>query len=252
MTRHEQYESVRELVNNHIPFRSSPIPQLRERMHIAIPDTASTIAPISGIKRSTPTHDYTTDIHSGSTAQAHKRPRRDSITTPKTPESHDEILRGRRPSLSRSAGAGTRSRTNSPALSFTEAAETMMSRAEELGGNRTTPLARGLPASPVPPRPSSRPSVGNTNGMLANQKTNARTNSTWSEWLDNVGLREFFQQDERPIFILDLDLPTDPIPIVFTNQALQSRPTLFDSVHGTLEDAAVLLDAGVPFADFKT
>ena len=156
--------------------------------------------------------------------------------------------------ISQSPAASSPVRSTSPSVSFAGAVETMLNRAEESGGNRTTKLTRGMPGSPAPSRSSPVPfgHYTHTTDPLPAHRTYTRRDSTATQVLDSVGVEEFFQQDERPIFVLDMDAPaSDALSIVFTNAALRQRPGLFDSVHGRAEDAALLLDAGVPFAEFK-
>ncbi|KAK5945309.1 hypothetical protein PMZ80_002513 [Knufia obscura] len=255
MTRHDRHDSVRQILNNCIPFRSSPTPAQNrsgdiQHMHIDIPQGSSSI-PLAGHKRDTP--DTDTDYHAEHNAHFSKKQRTGTVTPTATVTraGHEELFRGRRLTVSQSPAAGSPVRSSSPCLSFAEAFETMLNRAEETGGHRTIKLARGMPNSPVPSRTSPRPSSQHQSTSEP-QKGYARSNSTGTQILDTIGLGEFFQQDERPIFVLDLETPPgDWLPVVFTNTALRLRPRLLDSVHGRAEDAALLLDAGVPFADFR-
>ncbi|KAJ9664672.1 hypothetical protein H2198_000018 [Neophaeococcomyces mojaviensis] len=242
MTRHE---SVREILSNYIPFRSTP----RHRMTISIPEELFSVhaAGSQGTKRNTPD---TSTARSESTSHTSKKPR----TSPEVSTGHEEHVRGRRQLLSQSPGLDPRHRSNSPTPTLsTVTAETMLNRAEDSGGNRTIKLARGIPTSPVPSRSSPRPTSRHTSEPVAQQRNWSRTNSAGTQILDQIGLGEYFQQDERPVFVIDLELNTHSgLPIVFANTALRLRPGLFDNVHGRAEDAALLLDLGTPFADFKT
>ncbi|KPI37579.1 Virulence sensor protein BvgS [Cyphellophora attinorum] len=132
----------------------------------------------------------------------------------------------------------------------------MLSRAEETGGNRTVRMARGasgrpsatsspapahkifheiLPPAPVPPDPRTE------HGAYL---------------LESVGLTEYFQQEDQPIFVVDLYDDThglDPeLHHIFANDALCERPVLLDHVRGLGSDTAQVTTLGAPFADFKS
>ncbi|KAK5095892.1 hypothetical protein LTR70_003211 [Exophiala xenobiotica] len=256
MTGHERHDSVREILNNYTPFRGSPTPTPGQR-HIDIPEGSATPSSSSspGNKRSSP--DSSTDFHAEHSAHISKKQRTRAETPTRIATGrgagHEELLRGRRLTLSRSPAALSPVRSVSPSISFAGAVETMLNRAEETGGNKTTKLARGMPGSPAPSRPSPVPFGQYTSEPVTAPRTYTRRDSTGTQILDTIGLGEFFQQDERPIFVLDLESPaSEGLSIVFTNSALRQRPGLFDSVHGRADEAALLRDAGVPFADFKT
>lgn len=129
----------------------------------------------------------------------------------------------------------------------------MLNRAEDTGGNRTTRLTRGLPTSPGPvrasPRPTSRRGSEATTPKDAQRLANASSTA-----LESTGLLEFFQQDDRPIFVLDLEAVSkrEDLPIAFVNAALRQKSTLYDAVCGRSEDTSLLLDLSTPFTDFRT
>ena len=265
MTVHERHNSVREILtkSNYIPYRNSPTPgqspshsdaneRIEQRLHIELQETRPGDTPITpgGLKRGTPTHDYFPDSHTDQGAHASKRVRIDP-GPPQSPSIQNDILRGREGSFSRSSVLVGRSRTQSPSVSF-EAAETMLNRADELGGNRTTRLARGLPGSPVSGRPSRVKSRQTSDQSVPTVRSSHRNNSLGTQTLEQIGIVELLQSDDRPVFVVDLEQNTDAAPIIFTNNALKQRPSLFESIHGRVEDAALLLDAGVPYSDFKT
>lgn len=268
-------DSVREILNisSLIPYRSTPVPippsqnpaQLspdhRKSTHLSL--STPTTSP-AGVKRNTPDFSSGDDSEAEShvSKKARKGRKRRALTSASQRAGHEDLLRGRQPSLSFPASPTFRApvRSNSPSLSLVRAAETMLNRPEDTGGNKTTKLTRGTTLTPhntspnpypmrVPPRPSSRhASEPSTSG-----KSLARSSSSGSQAVDNVGLTEFFQQDERPVFVLDLEIPTDDgLPIVFANTALRNRQGLYDSVHGRSGDTALLLDLGTPFIDFRT
>jgi len=74
--------------------------------------------------------------------------------------------------------------------------------------------------------------------------------------LGSIGLAEFLQVDERPIFIIDVadedNLTSRELTLIYTNPSLKARPALLDHVQGHAEDPVLMLDIGTPFSDFKS
>lgn len=263
MTRPRRDESVREILRtaDFIQFPNSLAPVLPSAGTAPV-DLGAASAPRTpslesndlqaGQKRSSP-DTSTSDKQFDSNSPAAKKQRTSHQSTSPIPQlnGHEGAVRGRGLSASldsKRSGSTPRLRSSSPgSIGFAEAAGTMLSRAEELGGNRTTKLTRGVPASPVPsrstPRPSSRQLGGNDN---------RRDSSVNTQILDAVGLAEFLQYDEKPIFVVDLDLGTGDEPaIIFTNNALRLRPGLLDSLYGRFHDEALMSEVVAPFESFR-
>lgn len=270
-------EPVREIFRNasYIPFRGSP----KLTPAAGIP-SASTITSTRNIaSRSTDTDpaetSSSTDLQAGqkrnspenvdkqfdSNSPLSKKAR--CADYPSFPASvflgHEEPVRGRRssvpgsPTNSGTGSATPRLRSTSPGtLTSILAAETMLNRAEELGGNRVTKLTRGLPSSPVPSRSTPWPSNRQISDATSNTRNVARKDSTGSQILDVVGLGEFLQHDERPIFVLDLEA-ADPeeLPIIFINTTLRLRPGLVDSIYGRFHEEALVADVASPWEEFR-
>ena len=267
MTRNQRHDSVRDILSNvsYIPYRSNSNHSSSshtvgannrlngvEQAGVGDPEDLLANDDLAvGQKRNSPdsrSEKFDYDNHLS------KRLRRTSPTS--TPLGHEELLRGRRASASRSPReTGTpRVRSSSPGgLSSIEVAETMLNRAEELGGNKITKLARGLPASPVPARSTPRPSSRHTSEPHSAAKSYFRRESAGTQVLDAIGLGEFLQQDERPVFVLDLEAAgEDGLPIVFTNTALRLRPVLLDDIHSRHHDGALIAEITQAWRDFKT
>lgn len=244
MTRH--HETVREVLqsNHFIPFRTnSPTDAIPTSVPLA-PEPPSP-GSLAGTKRSEP--DTRTSLTDSKVHQL-KKPRRDSAE-----EDDDLTLRGRQMSKSRSPGYFNQYRSTSPSTSMLQETVTMLERAEETGGTKTVRLTRGSADSPSPAN-GHRHTNGAATPQSSTPRGRPRLHSMSSGLVEDVGLIEFLQHDDRPVFAVDLVAATESeqLPIVFTNTALRMRPTLFESLHGRWEDTALLLEIGTPFADFKT
>lgn len=270
MTRVDRYESVREILSTSgiaYPYRnnsltSTPTAAPSDPTVAVVDSTVSATSnvatgdfkdesTIAGQKRSPPDR---SDSGPDPNPHSAKKPRRNSGAI----IGHDEWSRGRPVSLTRTPiDTPPRIRSVSPgSLSWAEAVENMLNRSEELGGNKTTKLTRGLPStySPVPSRASPRPTSRHAASETASSTNNyARRSSASTAMLEEVGLAEFFQQDERPIFVLDTESQSsDVLPIVFTNTALRLKPGLFDSIHGRFgHEGPLLPEEQTRLSDFK-
>lgn len=257
MTRHE---SVRDILSSvSYPYRNSPpITVGPSPSATPVVDTHSVDlrddSSVAGHKRSPPdtSEDWLENIPPSA-----KKARRNSGAI----NGHEEWSRGRGITLTRTpVDTPPRIRSVSPgSLSWAEAVETMLNRSEELGGNKTTKLTRGVPSthtgSPAPSRYSPRPAsrqAGSESASYANSFT--RRQSASSSLLEDTGLAEFFQQDERPIFILDVHIPlSDGLPVAFTNTALRHKPGLFDSIHGRFgHEGPLLPEEQTQFSEFTS
>jgi PAS domain S-box-containing protein len=130
----------------------------------------------------------------------------------------------------------------------------MLSRAEESGGNRTVKLARATAGSPPAhssPYPPSRNTSGN--GSATRPRARSSNSSSGSQLLHSVGLAEFLQLDDRPIFVVDPveSHPEFEVHLVFANSALKKADPLLDCIQGTAIDPEVLNELGTPFTDFR-
>ena len=174
---------------------------------------------------------------------------------------YDDAVRGRQGSIGNSPGLFSRERSSSPGQGpFLDAAATMLSRAEETGGNRIVKLARGMPGSPVPVRSAPHSSTRHTSDHSADGRTRADSDSaksTATHLLHSVGLAEYLQLDDRPIFTVDLHddanvADSEGLHILFANSALRARPALYNHVRGRIVNHHALSELGTPFADFRS
>ena len=120
----------------------------------------------------------------------------------------------------------------------------MLNRAEQTGGPaKTVKMVRG-PSSPKP-----APKIHHE--FLPRGRALSSPRSAHGEYLlESVGLIEYFEQEDNPIFVVDLYDETHSVEPelrhIFANNALLSRPVLLQHVQGLSQESTLPL-----FADFK-
>lgn len=131
---------------------------------------------------------------------------------------------------------------------------------EETGGVRTLKLARGPMSAGISSRPTApRTPSGSGRGYLGlpgkfkTPEEGAKSNAL--NILDQMGVVELLEQDERPTFILDLsdhsNFEPGPIKLVFSNASLRASPPTLDMITGTAGKESPGLAATTVFSDFK-
>ena len=139
----------------------------------------------------------------------------------------------------------------------------MLSKAnkEDTGGVRTLKLARGSvnassPSRPLTPR---TPSASGRNHLGSSSK-NAKSpdgggKPSAVQVLNQVGVIELLEQDERPTFILDLGEQSNyepgPLKITFANASLRASTLALEMVSGRAGQVSPGLTATTAFSDFK-
>lgn len=131
----------------------------------------------------------------------------------------------------------------------------MLSRAEETGGNRTVKMARGVP-NVSSARSSPAPSHQTHHHNHTRTRATSNPRRVHGEYLlESVGLVEYFQQQDHPIFVVDLYDETNnddrELQYVFANASLKAQPALLNSLRGVAEDATIAHVLGTPFSEFK-
>ncbi|KAF6234915.1 hypothetical protein HO173_006845 [Letharia columbiana] len=148
-------------------------------------------------------------------------------------------------------------------LSSSEAGARMLSKAskEDTGGVRTLKLARGSvslgsPARPLAPRTPS----GSGRSYLGTSSKSAKSPDSGGKHsavqiLNQVGVIELLEQDERPTFILNLGEQSNyepgPLKIVFANASLRASPLALEMISGRAGQVSPGLTATTAFSDFK-
>ena len=202
---------------------------------------------------------HTSSSNSSETARSPPKKSRHSRTGWRSTSADNALRRAQRGSPSRSPQSRSREKALSP-LHFSShtAASTMLNRAERSGGALTVKLTRGSPGSPTSPCSSPHPTK---------RQSSDPVNDRWSKGEDetprdigvgvmqSVGLAEYLQQDDRPVFVVDLrdesNFREQRLNTVFANTALKSRPELLNYVRGINTPSESLGWLGPPFEDFK-
>lgn len=139
----------------------------------------------------------------------------------------------------------------------------MMSKAnkEDTGGVRTLKLARGSVSASSPSRPlAPRTPSGNARSYLGTSSKSAKSpdsggNPGAVQILNQVGVIELLEQDERPTFILDLGEQSNyepgPLKIIFANASLRASPFALEMICGKAGQVSPGLTATTAFSDFK-
>ncbi len=148
-------------------------------------------------------------------------------------------------------------------LSSSEAGSRMLSKAnkDDTGGVRTLKLARGSVNSSGPSRPlAPRTPSGNGRSYLGTSGKPAKSPDIGGKpsavaILNQVGVAELLEQDERPTFIMDLGEQSNyepgPLKIIFANAALRASPTTLEMISGRAGQLSPGLTAKTAFSDFK-
>ena len=148
-------------------------------------------------------------------------------------------------------------------LSSSEAGVRMLSKAnkEDTGGVRTLKLARGsmnagspsLPLAPRTPSGSGRSYLGTSSKGAKSPDSGGKPSAV--HILNQVGVIELLEQDERPTFILDLGEQSNyepgPIKIIFANASLRASPPALEMISGRAGQVSPGLTATSAFSDFK-
>jgi hypothetical protein len=146
-----------------------------------------------------------------------------------------------------------------PSFSSSDAAATMLNKArDEAGGVTTLKLARGSRSNASPPLSTTTP------GSWASLERNSVSSSpdsrgkpsTGLQILGNVGIVELLEQDERPIFVIDVANPVNLSPggtlqIVFANASFRAYPTLLEMVTGRVDLDSLGIAVANDFPEFK-
>lgn len=138
----------------------------------------------------------------------------------------------------------------------------MLSKAnkEDTGGVRTLKLARGSvnAGSPSSPSGARTPSGSGRSYLGLSNKPKSPGNTEKSNGLNalnQVGIVELLEQDERPTFILDLgdqhNFDPGPLKILFANTSLRALPPILDRITGKTGQESPGLTATTAFSDFK-
>ena len=147
-------------------------------------------------------------------------------------------------------------------LSSSEIGTKMLSKAnkEDIGGVRTLKLARGSMSVSSPSRPSGqRTPSGNVRGIQTHSNKSKSPESGEKSKalhnLDQAGILELLEQDERPTFILDLadqaNFEPGPLNIIFANASLKAAGPLLNLINGRRKQESPGLNATTRFSEFK-
>ena len=149
-------------------------------------------------------------------------------------------------------------------LSNSEASARMLSKAnkDDTAGVKTLKLARGSvsavnPSRPLAPRTpsgSGRTYLG-TSSSKSGKSPDSGMKPSAIHILNQLGVIELLDQDERPTFILDLAEPSNhesgPLKIIFANAALRASPSALEMVSGRMGHSSPGHTATTNFSDFK-
>lgn len=151
-----------------------------------------------------------------------------------------------------------------PRFSSSEAEATMLRNAslEDSGGIRTVKMARGprnMGTGSPPPRrgsPIGRSSSGRSSLSLPSGPTSEEQGTPGNlDALNQVGIVELLERDERPTFILDLHNQTNyrpgPLQVEFANSSLRAYSGLLDLIIGKFVEESPSLGSTVTFPEFK-
>ena len=138
----------------------------------------------------------------------------------------------------------------------------MLSKAskEDTGGVRTLKLARGSMNAGSPSRPAhSRTPSGSGRSYLGlsgkAKSPGIGGRSGGLHILNQVGVIELLEQDERTTFVLDLadqsNFEPGPLKLAFANASLRASGPILDMITGTAGQASPGLTATTAFSDFK-
>ena len=148
-------------------------------------------------------------------------------------------------------------------LSSSEVGAKMLGKAnkEDTGGVRTLKLARGSVNAGSPSRPlAPRTPSGNGRSYLSSSSKSAKSpdsggKSNALHTLNQVGVLELLEQDDRPTFILDLGEQSNyepgPLKITFANASLRASSPALEMISGTAGQVSPGLTATTAFSDFK-
>ena len=148
-------------------------------------------------------------------------------------------------------------------LSSSEADPRMLSKAnkDDTAGVRTLKLARGSvnagsPARPLAPRTPSgtgRSYLGPSSKQTKSPDGGGKPSAI--PILNQVGVIELLEQDERPTFILDLaeqsNYEPGPLKVIFANEALRVSPLALEMISGRAGQVSPGLTATSAFSEFK-
>ena len=147
-------------------------------------------------------------------------------------------------------------------LSSSEAGSKMLSKAnkEENEGVRTLKLARGSMNAGSPSRPPATrtPSGSGRSYVGLPKKTKSPESIAISDGLNalnQIGVIELLEQDERPTFILDLsdqhNFEPGPLRILYANASLKAMPHILERITGIAGQESPSLTVTTVFSDFK-
>ena len=148
-------------------------------------------------------------------------------------------------------------------LSSSEAGARMLSKTnkEDTGGVRTLKLARGSVNASSPSRPlAPRTPSGSGRSYLGTSSKSAKSPDSGGkpsavQVLNQVGVIELLEQDERPTFILDLGEQSNyepgPLKIIFANASLRASPPALEMISGRAGQVSPGLTTTTAFSDFK-
>lgn len=132
---------------------------------------------------------------------------------------------------------------------------------EDTGGVRTLKLARGSVNAGSPSRPlAPRTPSGNGRSYLGMSSKSAKSPDSGGkpspvQILNQMGVIELLEQDERPTFILDLGEQSNYEPgtlkIIFANASLRASPPALEMISGRAGQISPGLTATTAFSDFK-
>ncbi|KAF2969964.1 hypothetical protein GQX73_g3641 [Xylaria multiplex] len=119
----------------------------------------------------------------------------------------------------------------------------------------TLKLARGTVNAASPARSSSTPgSWSSIEAATLNRSPDTQTSIPGLQVLQNVGILELLEQDDRPTFIVDTlnpvnSTPTGPFSILYANPALHVSDAIRQLVYGDFQDNQ---DGKTEFLNFRT
>ena len=132
---------------------------------------------------------------------------------------------------------------------------------DDTAGVRTLKLARGSvnvgsPSRPLTPRTpsgSGRSYIGSPSKPAKSPDGGGKPSAV--PLLNQVGVIELLEQDERPTFILDLgdrsNYEPGPLKVLFANAALRASPLALEMISGRAGQVSPGLTAATAFSDFK-
>ena len=138
----------------------------------------------------------------------------------------------------------------------------MLSKAnkEDTSGVRTLKLARGSMSVSSPSRPPGQrtPSGSGRSFLSPSSKSKSPERGEKSYMLsalDQVGVVELLEQDERPTFVLDLgnqvNYEPGPLKYIFANASLRASGSILDMITGRAGQVSPGLTATTVFSEFK-